>query len=77
MHTYKQPACAFEYIIEAGVKLLVRRWAWDPETEVLWVLVAWREEIRQCRSGGVRTLQEFLLASLFWISNDRSIELKL
>ena len=35
MHTYKQPACAFEYIIEAGVKLLVRRWACDPETEVL------------------------------------------
>ena len=33
MHTYKQPACAFEYIIEVGVKLLVKRW--DPETEVL------------------------------------------
>ena len=33
MHTYKQPACAFEYSIEAGVKLLVKRW--DPETEVL------------------------------------------
>ena len=35
MHTYKQPACAFEYIIQAGVKLLVIIWAWDPETEVL------------------------------------------